>query len=267
MLSSFQFCSTLASDLAKFGLTESSLYKSLTVDSSRNETPEVEPQTPEIEPQIAKIFSVGGLQRQDGQKTWNLSEECAQFYEEKIKCSDEDKLKIYVETIGQATKKSWFVARKYRVSASKARSLAFARSDETLFRYFFDSTPDNENLRYGREMEPKAREEYSSMKSVVVCEPGLIISRHFPWLCATPDGLIVDQSGNLNVLEIKCPTSGYSSLLNVKYIKDGKLTKSHVYYAQIQVQLFACDAQTAHLYVYGNCDSRLLVIERDDEFC
>jgi hypothetical protein len=116
-------------------------------------------------------------------------------------------------------------------------------------------------------MEPKAKEEYSNAHSVVVCESGLVISRHFPWLCASPDGLVVSPSGELIVLEIKCPTSGQIGPINVKYIKDEKLTKSHVYYAQVQIQLFACDAKVAHFYVYGNFDSKMLIIERDDEFC
>jgi hypothetical protein len=62
LLSSLQFCSTLASDLAKFGLTESSLYKSLTADLSQVESPEVDTQ-PDVPLRISQIFSSGGLQR------------------------------------------------------------------------------------------------------------------------------------------------------------------------------------------------------------
>jgi putative phage-type endonuclease len=251
-----------------FGLTESSLYKSLTADLT-TVVPQQEEVPHMVVPRVAEIFSTGGPTRsRGGDERIFKTEDFARFYKQYIECTDQEKLDIFTATIGQATKKSWFIARKCRISASKARSIAFARSDDTLFRYFFDSAPDNENFRYGREMEPKAKEEYSNVNSVVVHESGLVICRHFPWLCASPDGLIVGPTGELIVLEVKCPTSGQDGKLDVKnFMQDGQLKKSHSYFAQVQIQLFACDAKVAHFYVFGNCDSKLFTVGRDNKFC
>jgi hypothetical protein len=126
---------------------------------------------------------------------------------------------------------------------------------------------DSDNLRCGRETEAIAREEYANVQSVSVHDSGLVISSSHPWLCGSPDGIVTESDGELIVLEIKCPVSGQTSHINMPYIKDGKLTKSHAYYAQVQVQLFVCDAKVAHFYMYGSQNRQLIVIEQDDKFC
>ena len=56
--------------------------------------------------------------------------------------------------------------------------------------------------------------------------------------------------------------------MTVKYIKNGKLLKSHPYFAQVQVQLLCCEAQVAHFYVYGKTGKdQLLIVNRDHSFC
>jgi putative phage-type endonuclease len=261
----FQECQSLVDDLKKFGLTESSLFKCLTADLTK-ELPEVPLQQVPVHPRICAIFHSGGLKNRFLNDVL-MDEDVAQFYAENIACSDDEKEHIFKDTLGQSTNKNWFKARQYRVSASKARQLGFAKKDNTLLKYFFNAVMDNDNLRYGRETEPVAREEYSNSMSVEVLEPGLVVSRHYPWLCASPDGLIVQPDGQLVVLEIKCPVSGQSTEIEAKYIENGQLKKSHPYFAQVQIQLFACDAKVAHFYLYGQLNSQLIIIERDDQFC
>ena len=121
-------------------------------------------------------------------------------------------------------------------------------------------------MKYGRDTEPEARERYSQKYGVKVWESGLVISRHLPWLSGSPDGLVV-LNDRIVVLEIKCPVSGSQGLINVDYLKDGKLKKSHPYFSQIQIQLFCCDAKMAHFFIYGKHNDVLLEIPRDDKFC
>jgi hypothetical protein len=139
-----------------------------------------------------------------------------------VNCDGEEKLHIFQTTVGQASNQNWFRARKSRMSASKARQLAFAQKEETLLKYFFGSVVDSDNLRYGRETEPIARDEYANLQSVSVHDSGLVISSSHPWLCASPDGIVIGPDGELIVLEIKCPVSGQTSHIDMPYIKDGK---------------------------------------------
>ena len=114
---------------------------------------------------------------------------------------------------------------------------------------------DLDNLRYGRETEPFARDEYSCLKDTPVIEAGLT-SKEFPWLSASPDGLVIQDDGSVLVLEIKCPVSEQDGKIDVDWTIEGKLKKSHSYYAQVQVQMFCCDVKLCHLYVYGTQDSK-----------
>ena len=101
-------------------------------------------------------------------------------------------------------------------------------------------------------------------------DSGLVISRHHPWLAASPDGIIVTAENELIILELKCPASGRRGPIKVDFLVDGKLKTSHAYYAQVQIQLLACGANMCHFFVYASKEPKknsiLLAIERDDVF-
>ena len=102
------------------------------------------------------------------------------------------------------------------------------------------------------------------MPEVTVTESGLVISKSYPWLCASPDGIIIDRDGKVIVLEIKCRVSGK---VDVDYIKEGKLKKGHPYFSQVQIQMFCCGADLCHFYIYGDKDNTKLVkVPREDPF-
>ncbi|KAG0417891.1 hypothetical protein HPB47_005279, partial [Ixodes persulcatus] len=54
---------------------------------------------------------------------------------------------------------------------------------------------------YGRDNEPKAIERLETDKGVNVKKCGLFVDREYPYLAATPDGLV----GEDTVVEVKCP--------------------------------------------------------------
>jgi hypothetical protein len=209
---------------------------------------------PILHTRIDSIFQSGGLMRSTNSR--EPAESCRKFYTDHILCTDQEKLRIFETTIGQAANKSWYTARKFRVSASKARQRAFARKDDTLFKYFFGSVADSDNLRYGRDTEPIAREEYASVQSEAVVESGLVISRHFPWLCGSPNGLAIGEDGELTVLEIKCPVSGQNGKIDISYVKNNMLSRTHAYFAQVQIQLFVCDAKTRKHRIFTFMEAR-----------
>ena len=278
------FCKTLKEDLERFGLTNSSLFKSLSVDPvSVEEDIELLVLPGDLNIKIREIFHVGGM-LQPAHNSPKLGPNESAFYKNFIETSDKEREIIFCSTIGGATgqnKKKWFDEREYRLSASTIRRIASAQTDETLHKYFKGSKIENANVRYGRDTEATALEAYKAMREeagdvITVYESGLVICRHYSWICGTPDGLVVEESGQLTILEIKCPISGASGDINVKYLKGDndelnlKDTQGRLYYTQVQVQLMACDAKKAHFFIYARPDengrrrSKMLTIYRDD---
>ena len=276
------FLDELANDMAMFGLTDRMLYMSLTADVSQASLPPpVEPQPVVLHPRVKAIFHSGGYEMNQSKSKFKgkLNEEHAKFYKDMIVRDDATKEDIFCKTIGQTERidRNWFNEREFLVTASNARKLAFATSEEILLKYFNSPGIEGDNLNYGKEMEPHAINAYARLNpGFTIHQSGLVICRKIPWLAASPDSLITDDKGQLLLLEVKCPVSGRSGPLKVDFLYDcdlcshGRhLKEGHAYYAQIQTQLMACDVTKAHLFVYGQGPDNYMIIqvERDDLFC
>ena len=192
-----------------------------------------------------------------------LPPESKQFYENNINkdakcCSD-----IFVRTMGQAKNPAWFAERKYRISASKAHKIYRAKKLETCLKYFYEAAPATKSMAYGREMELQARKSYSEMTGNIVLDSGLFVKPEQSWLCGSPDGLIPSEKA---CLEIKCPSSCEGKEIDVIYLKGNQLATNHTYYTQVQLQMYVSNYQKCHFYVYSEKDSKLVIVERDDDF-
>jgi len=154
-----------------------------------------------------------------------LPQSKSEFYNSFVASSEVECFQIFKRTLGQSSNPEWFKSRKYRISASKAHSIGNARKSETILKYFFGSVMDNKNLMCGREIEDAARKKYAEMVGVSrVLFSGNVVSKVKPWLCSSPDGLIV-KNGSIICLEINCPISFSNGLINVPYLKDNCLKK------------------------------------------
>lgn len=98
--------------------------------------------------------------------------------------------------------------------------------------------------KWGKDHETVAIDQFAEEHNVKVECCGLFIDKDYPYLAATPDGLI----GEDGIVEVKCPSSASQftpfDAIHEKKIKfavflDGQLNlkKSHNYYYQIQGQL------------------------------
>lgn len=87
--------------------------------------------------------------------------------------------------------------------------------------YTFACTPA---MQYGRDNEPKAIERLETDKGVNVKKCGLFVDREYPYLAATPDGLV----GEDTVVEVKCPENSkdLTPLEGVQKKKDCVLRRS-----------------------------------------
>lgn len=135
------------------------------------------------------------------------------FYTETTCVNENEIVEKCVSTTDEATCKEWFEERRLRISASNAaRKIKTRRANfEPLA---CDLLKENvllgkavENVEYGTENESHASREYEELFNVSAIKCGLIIHKYQPWLCASPDTLIVENGKISKVLEVKCPVS------------------------------------------------------------
>ena len=109
-----------------------------------------------------------------------------------------------------------------------------------------------------------------------IFQVGVVIKVQQPWLCGSPDGILLEEDGKVTVLEIKCPSSCEEKKIiengksNLKYLKleNGRviLSKTHPYYTQIQINMYVTNAKWGYLYVYSPLGSKVIVVARNETF-
>lgn len=109
----------------------------------------------------------------------------------------------------------------------------------------------NAATEWGVFNEKTAREQFEMMYEPVT-ECGFFVRQEFPWLGASPDGLI----GGNGLLEIKCPF-GLRNELNPVF---KTIEEQPHYYAQMQIQMLVTDRYYCHFYQWSpNGDAHKLV--------
>lgn len=129
-------------------------------------------------------------------------------------------------------------------------------------KFWFPKFIQTQDMKYGLEEEPKARQAYAKATGNLVKETGLWVNKKFPYLAAIPDGLFTGSDGRSGTIEIKClkilKEQSVDELLQQH--KDGKLSsktlsqqcftisddslkfrESHAYYYEIQLQMLVTD--------------------------
>jgi hypothetical protein len=144
----------------------------------------------------------------------------------------------------------WHEVRRFCITGSKFGDFC---SENYRPEKIWDEEPDLNSLpaiRWGRENEENERNDYEEEgTSVEKC--GIFFSRNFPYIGASPDGLIDAGQG---VLEIKAPFSlrechpsdfgklpkNQKSAFFCEILRDGKLRlkRNHKYFKQVQCQMF-----------------------------
>ncbi len=163
-------------------------------------------------------------------------------------------------TILQSRSLLWFEHRKGRITSSHFGSVFHTCLDspsKTLISSILQEkpVPDIPALRWGRENEPLARQQYIAAVSdehtfFELEETGLHINPKYPHLGASPDGLVSCSCCGEGLLEIKCPYSkrdvNPTDIVDPSFYlnntEDGlKLSHTHKYYFQVQGQMAICE--------------------------
>ncbi|XP_076095702.1 uncharacterized protein LOC143066777 [Mytilus galloprovincialis] len=173
--------------------------------------------------------------------------------------------KIEELTRGQSDNDAWFEHRKGRITASLFHSVCHFRFNDKPTNYILKKLLGQEKMlscpsvNFGKRNEPVARQFYNEMyrtkhKNVQIDNCGLYVCTEFPFMGATPDGVVSCSCCGKGLLEIKCSfmhqnENPLDACLDSHYhvYKDEnnclRLKESSSWHTQIQGQMGICKRQ------------------------
>lgn len=185
-------------------------------------------------------------------------------------------LRIEATTKLQAKSSLWHQEREWRITASNfgiVTSLTERRNISKLCTSLLSpKLLTTAPVLHGTHYEPIAVEKFTEVTGLDVRSCGLFVSEQFPFLAATPDGL-VEEDG---ILEVKCPYSGREQHIMVgklfPYLTEGKdkqleLKQGHRYYDQVQGQLYIAKKNVCYFAVFTFKDLKVIKIPINHEYC
>ena len=200
-----------------------------------------------------------------------LLNKCEQTYQSVMFTFDQALL-VEEQTRGQVKSHIWFEQRAGRITASRLREAVHTNYlQPSLLLVKSICYPEQRQFtsatcQYGCNHEDLARQMHTQRFSAehedfLVIKSGLILDPKFPFLGASPDGLVNCKCCNTGVLEIKCPFSckqkSFVQLANdnSSFCLDndnGSLTLKvdHPYYFQVQLQMKLCHVQYCDFVIW-----------------
>lgn len=212
----------------------------------------------------------------------SMQQESASVFKE-LKITKEEADYLIQCTRLQSQSQTWFEHRKGRLTASRFRAIchtSIGRPSESLIKQILQqgSPPKAAALRWGLENESKAKQQYivkmrATHSSFEVKDTGLHIKTMYPYLGASPDGLITCNCCRDGVLEIKCPYSvRHLSPTSAPYLcststnSECRLSRTHDYYYQIQGQMGITDRSYCDFVCWTPQDIFIERIKFDHQF-
>nr|XP_029713427.1 uncharacterized protein LOC115257701 [Aedes albopictus] len=196
------------------------------------------------------------------------------FYEIKICVSAKESTDICMRTILQNSEE-WKDERSMRITASNAYSLFTYYTTEMeksknwkrkISKLIFPDDLKTVAIEHGRRCEQKAIKSYEVMTGTNVERCGFVVPPQIPWIGCSPDGIIIQTR---RIIEIKFPLAGKTCtiqeiLLNLSYLtKSNQLRKRHMYYAQIQINMFVLQCNKADFVIYSEFEDKCHIIPID----
>lgn len=204
-------------------------------------------------------------------------------------CPEEVKL-IESHTVKQSKSNLWFEARQGVITASKFKSCChsdFSQPSKSLIMqicYPAKCKFTTQATQYGIENEKVARDHLEVYlrelhQDATIKDCGLFRSCEFPFLGATPDGLMsCSCCAHDYVIEIKCPFKCTQKPIRdlalndpafcIRIDEDGsyRLKTDHAYYYQIQLQMRLTEIPYCYFFVYGGDESLFELVGIDIDF-
>lgn len=185
---------------------------------------------------------------------------CSTFYNQYVALSDAAAAALSIETADQSSK-LWLFSRKVRLTASNVAKVPKKQTtsgEKAATKMLCPVFSGNAATKHGKQMEPVARAQFSKQTGFSVRQVGTVVSKEFPWLSASPDGMI--DSANA-ILEIKCPHVSDITQLVAHGKHDVRLSKDDMpvlaengpngYYSQVQFQLLCTKKSLCFFYLWS----------------
>ena len=177
--------------------------------------------------------------------------------------------RIELQTVGQSCNRQWFTERRKRLTASNFGAVINRRQNvhptSLLKRLFSDSKFSSAACDWGSQNEKNALNKYCEklgLESNLIENTSLIINPKWPWLGASPDGIVGGEI--VKAVEVKCSYSKRDLTITdascdkqfFLHIIDSKptLKKRHVYYIQCQGIMAITEIDSIDFIVYTSKD-------------
>ena len=190
-------------------------------------------------------------------------------------------------TMTQSLSEKWMMYRAGRITASNCKKAYVMDIKKPALSTInaimaYETDKETKAMKHGKISEGKARETYEKIESckhdgLVVSNTGLHINQSFPYLGASPDGLVECKCHGKRLLEIKCPYKFKKSLSIWKcdtkcpVTAYNKMKIDHEYYYQIQMQMLVTEIDQCDFFVWSEGkkehDTFLITIKKDENFC
>ena len=140
-----------------------------------------------------------------------LTEEQIEFVKENLFVDADLCINIESSTVNQSGSDRWFKERKKRITASNFGAVINRRPtvypNALLKKLFQTKKVRSKHCDWGIENEKVAIKQYVDLfPDSSSAECGLIINPKYPWLGASPDGIIT-KGGESYLIEVKCPST------------------------------------------------------------
>ncbi|XP_025191600.1 uncharacterized protein LOC112591885 [Melanaphis sacchari] len=207
------------------------------------------------------------------------------FYMNNVVVNSQQIISINNQTKMQSESIQWKYIRQSRISASvKAhrikicKDLSFENQEKLATSLLIDKELGYQgkiNVAYGNKYENEAIKYYNTKFNNTILKCGVIVHSQKPWLCASPDGIVIKNRTVTKVLEVKCPISCQSKPIcdpenqkcNVPYLKYRNhqivLSTTHQYYTQCQILMYCCGISVCDLLVYNKIDPVVINNEKN----
>lgn len=197
------------------------------------------------------------------------------WVENALKVGREDITRIENDTRHQSKSEIWFYHRKWRLTASNFGSVYHATSRRDMNKFYehllHPPTLSKAAVLYGQHYEGAAIIRFEQATALKVNRCGLFVCKDFPFLAASPDGVV---NGGSALVEVKCPYSCKGQDITVEKVpymeKVGtsgmKLKVGSNYYCQVQGQMAITGITRCYFVLYSSETLFFEVVEYNHEF-
>lgn len=223
-----------------------------------------------LQPHFPQVISELYDERLVGLAYDELLSHC-QSISDRLTVTENEVTAVESTTRNQTFSPVWYRFRAGRITASKMKAVnrtSILKPSASLLRqicYPIEMKFSTPATRWGCEHEIIARDAYETMftdrhPNFLIENCGLFLSGEYPYLGATPDGIVDCSCCGRGCMEIKCPFCTKDQFKNesVSCLEevDGqlRLKRDSQYYFQVQTQLHVCNLQYCDFVVWTNND-------------